>query len=317
MHLLMIYASAPLAVDVPKPPPGNIKIMRNFLFFFVITLAFYGPSLAQTPSDSLRQVWRSPDLPDSTRFEAGKRLAQMAASPEEQRFWLRELEGWTELRSDRDAQLLVWRSLARSYQRSKDIDSARSLLSIALTRAHAWQDPKLTAELHLEQAALEYRQGRFDEADQYYKVVIDQAPPQQVASAWRGKGNIAYRQGLFAEAKSAYLQALRLQQQMGEQADGLDGSWFNLALSLAQVGKPDSALIAHEQARFYAQKKGRTDLISYVYNSLAGIYTDKGNYARALAYADSSLKLAETSGSRIGQAQAKAAISIIYTDQQE
>ncbi len=295
--------------------------MKNLIFCLLSLRSLLGlePLVAQAQPnlDSLQTVWRDGQAADSSRFQAHQQLTEAAPTPEAARSWLRQLVSWAETQAYREAQVWAWQSLARSYNRSGNLDSARSVLEDALTRTQAWQDAMYPAKIQMSQAALAYQQGNFAEADRRYQAVIDQGPPLQAAAAWKGKGNVAYRQAKIVEAKSAYLQALRLQQQMGKEANDLGGTWYNLALAFMQLGQQDSALLAYAQARAYAVEKQEIGLLGYVYHSLAGIYSEQGNYPRALACADSSLKLTESSGSLIGQAQAKSSIGMIYLDQGE
>ena len=118
----------------------------------------------------------------------------------------------------------------------------------------------MSYDLMFQQALALHEQGRFDEAENLYRQILQTAP---------NNPDVLNLLGLVAQAKSVHNEAIELFYQAIRKAPTHAPFYFNLALSLDMWGKPYEAIDAYQKAlKLKPDIKEAWNNIGNIYNSL-------------------------------------------------
>jgi serine/threonine-protein kinase PknK len=140
--------------------------------------------------------------------------------------------------------------------------------------------------------------GHFTEARRWLKAAVERAasaPTPLRVKALQGAGELAFRQGDLAEARSHLEESMRLSREMGE-ARAIAWSAYHLALLVFQQGDAQTSRTYFEESLARARDMRELRLIGTVLNSLGELARYEGDWATARPLYEQSLATHRQSG---------------------
>jgi tetratricopeptide (TPR) repeat protein len=137
-----------------------------------------------------------------------------------------------------------------------------------------------------------------------------------LAIGCRNLGNIYLRLKQFQKAEIYFLEALNYYNSLNNKAE-VANELINLGVLKHQLGQIDAALQNYEKALQAGKELNDYEIKAICLNNLAQIYSDKGNYEKALAYNFDALELRELMGLDIDVADSYLSIAEVALKQKE
>jgi DNA-binding SARP family transcriptional activator len=172
---------------------------------------------------------------------------------------------------------------SQALEASGDIATSIQAACLALSQAHARQDPAGAADALVRQAYLEFRLGHYPRARSLAEQALDLAAPDALAGAdaWLILGNVAAETDSLDEAEARYQRAADLSRSLGYLFVRMR-SQHNLAMGVYfPRGAFGLALVAAQEAYRLANQGAYRDYLPYPLTTMAWIYQVTGRIALA------------------------------------
>jgi predicted ATPase len=140
------------------------------------------------------------------------------------------------------------------------------------------------------------------------------APATVRAKALNGAGNLAYLQGSFVDAETAWNAALRLQRELGDRR-AIAGVLNNLGLVAEQRGQPERAHACYDEALATNREIGNRAWEAINLNNLANLAWSRADYETARVLYEQALELNRSVGNRAEEARNLANLATVAGDQ--
>lgn len=221
------------------------------------------------------------------------------------------------LRGDGVAQAMGHRQWGSALLRLGQYDEARRQTETALQLAHRAGPAgrRVAADSLLNLGNLARRQGDYANAHEYYQRALEIqheiGDRQGQAAVLNGRGIAFDEQGKYAEAGQSYQAALQIFHEIGDRWG--EGLVLN-NLGIIAMGQGDwtAGRNYYERALHIARQIGDQQGSSMALNNLGLISDSAGDYPAALEYYQQSLAIAHKTGERQGRYVTLASLSLLY-----
>ncbi|MDX2285455.1 MAG: tetratricopeptide repeat protein [Bacteroidia bacterium] len=252
--------------------------MRTCLILVLLAAGICARSQPQT--DSLRQAWSNPALPDSSRVDALDELA--------------------------------------FFYQERQPDSALYFAEQLYAFGQARQSPRALALALGHQGRYHARKGDYGLAETLYRQAIqiwkDQGNPRGIAGVLGKLGIMHYLRGDYEQALACFQQNLALSDSLGMRQEAA-GMLLNIGSIRLYQSKYDEALDYFVRSLTRFEEMGDIARQATVLGNIGIVHNDRGDYAQALAYYRRSLALHDSADNPLGMAQTLGNMGLIYNYQ--
>ena len=238
----------------PNCRPMSKPLRHCSLFIFL----FHGiVALAQTNLDSLWQVWKNPDLPDSSRLEA------------------LQVFTWNGYLWNNPDSAFYFSGIQEKYAREKGL---KKFVGKALNTRGASFSIK-----NMQDSAIYY----YEQSIRYHREAGYQ---KGVAGVLNNLGNIYYDQGAYEKAVENYQESMHFLQEIGDRKN-VALAQSNIGNVYADQGDYGNAIDFFNRALRISESLNDTLGIANAFNNIGIIYNNMSEYKKALEYFKKSLSL--------------------------
>ncbi len=194
---------------------------------------------------------------------------------------------------------VTWLNLGVAYDNLGDYEEALKAQLQALHWKEALKDSVNLARVLHNLGGLYWRQGQLPEAISMLRRSVDikrRHDTLKVASGLSGIGVVLIDAGQYDSAIAVLRESLVLQDRMAT-GDHRGMQLYNLGLAHASAGRPDSALYNYERSLRAARGAADEELVLRSLYGIGEVLMDQGSYPEARPVLDSSLAMAQRTGS--------------------
>ncbi|MBT1687734.1 ATP-binding protein [Dawidia soli] len=286
----------------------------------VILLASCGLAQAQAPTgvDSLENVVKSSDLPDSVRLDALTRLSGMYQFVNFARS-VKYSEDAIALAANTDLPLhkiKAYRNAALLYTISGDYSSALRYDNLALELDMVVKDSAGIAQEYNAIGNDYYDLGEYDDAYFYFtqshRMASAARDTLRMLIALHNVGRVFKELGQFDQALDHLQLSKKLSETQNDQ-EGIPYGLYEIGDVLLRKHEYDSALATLRQALALVRKLHVDIIEPKVLSTMATAYLQQNDYKNALAFYDSAYALHQKTTNRYGMAEANLGRGIVLT----
>lgn len=286
----------------------------------IILLASCGLAQAQAPTgvDSLENVVKSSDLPDSVRLDALTRLSGMYQFVNFARS-VKYSEDAIALAANTDLPLhkiKAYRNAALLYTISGDYSSALRYDNLALELDMVVKDSAGIAQEYNAIGNDYYDLGEYDDAYFYFtqshRMASAARDTLRMLIALHNVGRVFKELGQFDQALDHLQLSKKLSETQNDQ-EGIPYGLYEIGDVLLRKHEYDSALATLRQALALVRKLHVDIIEPKVLSTMATAYLQQNDYKNALAFYDSAYALHQKTTNRYGMAEANLGRGIVLT----
>ena len=252
----------------------------------VITVTFLLLSLsgfATSKADSLKSIYKNPELPDTTRVHALKELAGsvfMYSKPDSAFFY---------------AQL--------QYELAEKAGYSKGMSAAIIIQGSS----------HFLRGNLEEALEKFEKGLEFSKKIDEK---KGIASSLTGIGLVAFRKGNYVKALDYALKGLAIKEEISDNVE-IAGSYNNIGVIFDQQGNKEKALEYHLKARKIQEEINNPTVLYSTLNNIALLYTDQEKYDLAIENQKRAIELSKEINNKRGTAASLNNLALAYQKQGE
>ncbi|MEL6628225.1 MAG: tetratricopeptide repeat protein [Bacteroidota bacterium] len=295
--------------------------MKHLSLIILMMLGAAFPLSAESAyTDSLRQVWQDPSIPDTSRLQAIQVLTQFQYKQNE--LDSTQFYGLQMLKKAQEVQLISYQAFANRYIGESLMDAGQLDEAIPYLRegvrlwAEAGNLPK-AGNIYNLLGLIFRRQGVQDSALNAYEQAIDAfgraRDSSKMGILYKNLAAVYTEKGDIQKSLELNRQSLELNQRFGT-PKRIAASHQNLGIAYSRMGDIAHAIDEYQQALTILEDLGPSRGLINLYYSLANVYIEMEDMTQAEFFFMKGIRMADSSKSIQNQAFAKTSMASWYLD---